>query len=192
MQCSDYYKLVIDGCQGHFQWTADLLLEIYDILQYLARVRNQGSCSTAVISHMCGPHKGDGHQQEIVLIQDLIAQLIETHQERLKETHKICDQSGHTMIDEPRRLWNLLSGFIFQSNISELTILLDQVNHIHYGSLGTEHFTSFVQNLDSFCKTLRQRNVEVKVLITSTYFEAARCFEDVEGRITMKVSSTPS
>lgn len=188
----EHHTLVIDGSQGQIEWSKNLLLELYGILQHPMRTLNEGKRNTAVISHMFSPVTGRGNEQQTIMIRDLVAQLIEAHRETLIDNYHVCDPTNHSVtppkepMNEPHALWSLFVDCIYHAKMAELIILLDQVNYMHLSCSETE-FINFVENIDTFCQILRGNGVKVKVLVISLHSKAVGYFKRVKGRIIMNL-----
>lgn len=171
--------VVISGCKSNTdsEWTTYLLLEIMEAMR---RVINK---TTVLTAHLCGEVNEMDKGQDVVIL-DLLAQFIESQNDKLDGIH-ICREDNleekrfYTIPTDAKGLWDLFIKCVEQAKVQNLVIMLDQVDSMHkklVGSGSEGGLEGFVTDLESFCEKLRQREVKVKVVVTSRSPDATRSF----------------
>lgn len=177
--------VVISGCKSTMdsEWTTCLLLEIIGEMRKIIDKLGSSSGTTVLTAHLCGEVAENDKGQDVAIV-DLLTQFIESQSDKLEGIH-ICQGENlskarfDTIPTDAEGLWDLFIQCVEQANIQNLVIMLDQVDSMHKQRLGSgsEELNGFVTNLESFCGKLQQREVKVKVVVTSRSSDAARSFD---------------
>ncbi|KAI1411768.1 hypothetical protein F5Y13DRAFT_200762 [Hypoxylon sp. FL1857] len=167
--------LLVVGEQGN--WTTNLLLELMDL------ERQQ---TTAFAAHLCGQNfDSKGGQREAFLIRDLLGQLIESYKDDSDDIHA-CLRTESTTQEinaadiEVKRLWDLFTECIKKVGIRKILIVLDRIDYILL-DCSDEAFYEFVNTLVTFCRTLGDDGVTVKMVVISGDFIVTSFFNDIEA-----------
>ncbi|KAI0121472.1 hypothetical protein F4776DRAFT_218659 [Hypoxylon sp. NC0597] len=183
--------LVVAGGQGNGKWTTNLALEIMG-LKYLEPSHQ----AVAFTAHLCGINFKEKQGQEVFLIQDLLGQLVEAYQDTSDDI-RMCPQTESSTQEpkaigvEVKKLWDLFSQCIKKARIRKLIIVIDRIDYIYAKCTLDETFSEFVKSLDTFCKSLWNDGITVKMMVISGHPKVAGYFEDIKALRTIKLQAPP-
>ncbi|KAI1381355.1 hypothetical protein F4677DRAFT_122938 [Hypoxylon crocopeplum] len=189
MGATDYQILLVIGDQGNGTWTTNFLLEIMESIHSKPK-----RPTLAFTAHLCGKNLNAKQGRQVFLIRDLLGQLIERYLEgKLGDIH-ICAQFEVTMQEpkaaedfEVKELWNLFIECIKQAGIRKLIIIIDRIDYILGHSTSDDVFREFIRNLETFCKTLWDDGIAVKLMVISGYPAIASYFPDIKALETIEL-----
>lgn len=141
-------------------WTTDITLELMGIIRTTQPICDPTAIvDNILMTHFCAQHQHKQEGQEEILVQGLLVQLRETHRQ-LFMNHQVCQQVNSY------ELWKMLARYIIDAKIRSLIIMLDNVDVI-FSKHGPATFDEFVNNLRQFLQSLREKDVIVKLLLTT-------------------------
>lgn len=160
----------------------------------LSQVDSDSSGKIGIIAHFFGESiKAKDWGKEAIVIQNLLAQLLHTHQHKFTNS-ETCQQGNLTkqklsaIKNNTSSLWETFKWCVNHTGIHTLIVMFDRVNldciDSVYVSLGTVCDPPFLNKLISKLQTeLGEAKVTVKVMVTTQLTEVAKYYDSTNAKI---------